>query len=161
MSDHALPPHVREAIARRGDREKVPRMMLRLIAVMLVLITSMVAAARIMGVEPVAQSPKGVPVVSERVIHLIGSRDGAVEVTDATGQTIVDLDSAHGGFVSVIWRAIARERGKHGVPAEEALRLIKFTDGRLSLVDTQIEWQVELTALGKENAETFARLLEK
>ena len=70
MSAEAL-----KALRERPDREQVPRVLLRAIAVLLALTVAMVAWARITG-QPPAALPPDLPVVQERTVHLFGEMSG-------------------------------------------------------------------------------------
>lgn len=149
MSAHALP----------EDREKIPRVLLRAIGVLLVVITGMVAYARIMGHEPAAMPPD-VPIIQERVVHLFGDMSGAAKVLDANGTVIVDLGPDEGGFIAGVTRSLNRQRTLAGIDLAAPVRIVKFADGRLGLRDDRTGWRVELIGFGKDNTAAFARLLE-
>lgn len=142
----------------RPDRETVPRALLRAIGVLLTLCLIMVAAARITGMEPVASPPPSSPDQVRRI--LIETAPGGVTVTDVdTGGTIAELHEQAGGFVGGVERAVARERLKHGVPRVAPVELIRWRDGRLSLLDPSTGWRIELRGFGQDNFAAFAALL--
>lgn len=88
-------------------------------------------------------------------------RAGAVVVIEAeTGREIAELAPGTNGFVRGVLRGFARERRANGTGAEPPFKLVRRTDGRLTLVDPATGREVELDAFGPTNVEAFARLLQ-
>ena len=96
----------------------------------------------------------------ERVLHIYGSMSGKARVFDAHGNQIADLEGTDGGFISGVWRSLARVRGLQDIPPDAPVRLVKFADGRLGLRDDLSGWRVELIGFGKDNTAAFAKLLD-
>lgn len=142
------------------DKEKIPRILLRAIAFVVVATTAMVAVARITGAPPAALPPD-VPIAEQRVIHLFGDMSGAARVLDQHGQVIVTFGPGEGGFISGVARSLSRVRDQAGVDPGAPVRLVRFDDGRLALRDDITGWRAELVGFGRDNLAAFARLLEK
>lgn len=147
MTTHALP----------EDKEKVPRILLRSLGLLLVATTALVAVARWTGMEPAAMPPD-VPVVGERVIHLFGDASGRAQVLDPTGSVIFNADPDTGGFIAGVSRSLERQRNQAGIDPAAPVRLVKFADGRLGLRDDYTGWRVELIGFGRDNTAAFERL---
>lgn len=141
------------------DKERVPRILLRAIAIMLVATTGMVALARITGTPPAALPPD-VPVVEERVIHIFGTMSGTARVLDQNGAVIASLDPTKGGFIAGVARSLERQRVQADIDPAAPVRLVRFADGRLGLRDDFTGWRVELVGFGRDNTAAFARLMD-
>ena len=141
------------------DREKVPRILVRLIGAMLLLILALVSLARFSGMPPAASPPTGVPVLAERKVQIWGSITGEARVLDAHGTLIADLGPHEGGFVAGVWRALALKRRQAGIDPAAPVTLTRYADGRIQLRDPFTGWRAELIGFGATNREAFARLL--
>lgn len=149
------------ANTKANDREKVPMMMLRAIAVMLVLVVVLVAYARLTGVPPMA-IPSQDGVVQDRSVHLVVARSGAVKVLAEDGNTVIaDLDANEAGFVSGVARSLAMKRKRANVANDTPVHILRFDDGRIGIKDDASGWRAQLTGFGKDNAAAFARLLDQ
>lgn len=142
------------------DREKIPRILLRAIALLLATVLALVSFARFTGMEPAAMPPANVPVVAERTLIIFGDREGNAQILDMHGTQIANLSPEQGGFISGVWRSMARIRNQMHVDPNAPVRLVKFEDGRLGLRDDLTGWRVELIGFGRDNTAAFARLLE-
>jgi putative photosynthetic complex assembly protein len=139
-------------------RQTVPRVLLRAIGALLLVCLVMVAAARWSGMEPVASPPEAEVETMRRIV--IAPKGEGVVVTDAdTGALIADLEELGGGFVGGVHRAMARVRDTADAPALAPAELIRWQDGRLSLIDTATGWRVELQGFGDDNHRAFVALL--
>lgn len=162
MTDHnANPsPELDHYFRTREDREKVPRVLLRAILILCLTVLAFVSVARVTGMEPAAMPPKDVPVTAERTLIIFGDQGGKARVLDQYGTQIADLTPEQGGFISGVWRSMARTRTQQGIDPNAPVRLVKFADGRLGLRDDLTGWRVELIGFGRDNAAAFAKLLE-
>lgn len=155
--DNTLSEHFRG----REDREKIPRILLRAIFLFVVTVLAMVTWARVTGMEPAAMPPKGVPILTERTLIIFGDQEGNARVLDTYGNQVADLSPEQGGFISGVWRSMARARNQQGIDPNAPVRIVKFADGRLGLRDDLTGWRVELIGFGRDNTKAFERLLEK
>ena len=96
-------------------------------------------------------------VVAERLVILEGRSAQAVTVYDAEGRLLMDLD--HGGFVTVIQNAVARQRTVARVPGNPPIRIVQYDNGRLVAEDPHSKASIELYAFGKDNKAAFERLM--
>lgn len=141
------------------DVQQIPRAILRAAGVMVVGSILVVGAARLTGLPPAAMPPEAGEVQS-RMIRIAGDGAGGVIVTDtATGAVIADLAMAKAGFIAGVDRALNRERMKRSADPDLPVRLVRWADGRLSLIDPATGWRVELMGFGPDNLDAFARLL--
>jgi putative photosynthetic complex assembly protein len=104
-------------------------------------------------------TPKPAAIVSERSIILKGGGAQAVSVLAPDGTVLMDLP--HGGFITVIQNAVARERLTAGVDSLLPLRLVAYANGRLAVVDDHTGWSAELGAFGADNRAAFEALMAR
>lgn len=140
------------------DKELVPRMLVRamfgLVATVLVIVT----IARLTDYPVASVPPKGDISISRDIV-LSGDMAGNAQVTAPDGTVIADLTPEEGGFISGVYRVIARERTKHRVAVEGPVTLIRYETGRISIQDPSTGWSADLMGFGADNARAFARLL--
>lgn len=145
----------------RSDQvETLPRVILRAIGALVVLTTLAVAVARFTGMEPAAQPP--VQAEQSSAMLVFASRGlSSVTVHDAaTGHMVADLSGDDAGFIAGVHRALARTRMLAGAPEDAPVRVVRWADGRMSLIDPATGWRVEVHGFGRTNEEAFARLLD-
>ncbi len=88
--------------------------------------------------------------------------DGSITVTQAgTGAPVTTVPPATNGFLRALLSGLVRERRREdmGSPAIP-FRLVRWSDGRLTVSDTATGRLIELEAFGHTNEEAFARLLD-
>ena len=68
-------------------------------------------------------------------------------------------DLAHGGFITVIQNGLQTERRKHGIDPALPVRLVRYDNNRLTILDPATGWSVELHIFGADNKAAFERLL--
>ena len=107
---------------------------------------------------PVGQPQASVP-VAEHLIVLEGRDAQAVTLRNPDGSLIADLP--HGGFITVIQNAMARERLVHRIDGNPPLRIVRYANGRLVAEDPATGWSAELYAFGADNKAAFERLLDQ
>jgi putative photosynthetic complex assembly protein len=142
------------------DREMIPPVLLKAMA-MLALTSLALVTYAVLTDRPLTGVPQPAPEVASRVIALDGHVDGSVIVLDEAGAVLSDLGPDEAGFVSVVWRAMNRERMLHGVAETAPLRLVEMENGRLTVFDDETGWSVELGSFGQANRAAFERLLYK
>lgn len=145
---------------RERDREMIPSVLLRAMLFLVVAVVVIVAFARLTDRPLEATRPEGVPVVSERIVHLHGDMSGAARVLDANGTLIADLSPEQGGFIAGVSRVLHRERMKVGVADAAPVRLVRYADGHLALFDDATGWTMQIAGFGADNKAAFARLME-
>ena len=64
------------------------------------------------------------------------------------------------GFVRGVMRGLARDRKLLGVGHDDAFKLVRWADGRLSLEDPTTGRNIALEPFGADNSRVFARFLE-
>lgn len=140
------------------DKEMIPTVLLR---AMLILALSALALTTYAVVtdRPLTGQPLAAPVSEERQIVLLSNGPDHVSVLTADGQVILENGAERSGFLVVIARAVARQRGQHGVALDAPLALRNHTNGRLSLTDPATGWSVELASFGAANRDAFGALL--
>lgn len=133
-----------------------PPVLIKGLFLLAMLTLAMVAWARLTD-QPMTGVPQSAEVVHERTLRLIGGGAQAVTVLDESGAVMADL--AHGGFVTVIQNGLQRARLVHGVQADLPIRIVEYSNGRLTAEDPLTGWSVELGAFGADNRAAFERLM--
>ena len=100
--------------------------------------------------------------VQVRELRFEDAADGSVQVVDAaSGATVAELPAGGEGFMRGVLRGMARSRRQEGIGRDAPLRLVRWSDGHISLHDPTTGRAVELDAFGETNARAFARLLKE
>lgn len=141
-----------------ADRELIPRFMARAMLALVLSCLVLVSLARLTDRPLIATPPEGA-VTTELQVLLSGDMSGAALVRGLDGRVIADLTPEEGGFVSGVWRVIARERIKHRVAMDGPVTLLRHDTGRISIQDPSTGWSADLMGFGADNARAFARLL--
>lgn len=136
--------------------ERIPRGLVRAVAVLLALVLGCVAALRLAGFRPAVAPPA---TLAERTLAFADTADGAVRVSDAaSGQTLAELHGEQ-GFLRGVLRGLARERRAQQLGAATPYVLSLHADGRLLITDPQTGQRIDLASFGPDNAAVFARWL--
>jgi putative photosynthetic complex assembly protein len=136
--------------------ERIPRWLVRSIAVMLVLVLGGVGFMRLNGFSPTVQPAA---LLAERTLAFADAPDGAVLVTDAqTGERLAEMRGEQ-GFLRGVLRGLARERRAQQVGATTPYVLSLHADGRLLISDPHTGQRIDLASFGPDNAAVFARWL--
>lgn len=144
------------AFRKSDDEQLIPRVLLRAMVGVVLAALALTTFAVVTGRTAEGQ-PRPAPVTAERTIVLQGGGARAVTVLRADGSVLADLP--HGGFVAVVENGLARERFKHGVPANLPVRLTAYENGRLAIHDPETGWSAELGNFGADNKAAFERLM--
>lgn len=148
----------RQPALRNTKSEMIPvalvRAMFALAAVSLAITTAAVVTGR-----PTVGQPKASEVVASRAIILEGNDAQAVTVRNPDGTLLADLP--HGGFITVIQNAMARERLTHRIEGNPPVNIVRYANGRLVAEDPATGWSAELYAFGSDNKAAFERLLDQ
>lgn len=87
--------------------------------------------------------------------------DGAVVVTDpSTGEEVFVYAPEKHGFVRGALRAVAQRRKLAGMDAAAPFKIVRHTDGKLTITDPLTGARVVLNGFGAPNAAEFAKLFE-
>jgi putative photosynthetic complex assembly protein len=117
-------------------------------------------AARLSGVGT-TRMPAAAAVASVELRFLDGS-DGSVRVhLHPEGTLVATLPAGTHGFARGVLRGLARDRRLQHLDSGPPFRLVRWSDGRLSLEDPATRRSVALEAFGPTNAQVFADLLLK
>ncbi len=138
------------------DREMIPRNLLRAMFGLAMVSLALVSFA-VLTDRPTVGQPKPAEVLESLEMTLTATGGKAVLVTDSAGTEIANLD--HGGFITVVQNGLARERLKQNVTGNPPVELIRFANGRLTLLDPATNWSVELGNFGQDNKAAFERLM--
>lgn len=128
------------------------------VAALIAFALTAVAVARISGLSSaqVVESP-AVDVLDLRFDDQAG---GAVLVREAhSGEAVARLPPASNGFVRGVLRSLVRDRRARDLGGDLPFRLVRHSDGRLTLEDLATGQVIALDAFGAVNAGAFAALL--
>lgn len=145
----------------RRDREMIPRVLVRAMFGFMALSLVTVAFVRWTDQPMSAVPPQDVAIKEQRVIKIFSEMNGSARIVDIDGTLVADLGPSEGGFIAGVSRALTRVRMGHNVLASEPVRVVRYEDGRLTLIDDATGWRAELFGFGHDNAAAFARLLKK
>lgn len=136
--------------------ERIPRWLVRSIAVMLLAVLVGVGAMRLAGFDPAVVPPAA---LVERTLVFADTEGGAVRVTDATSGEVLATLEGEQGFLRGVLRGLARDRRAHSVGTLPPYVLSLHADGRLLISDPQTGQRIDLASFGRDNAAVFARWL--
>jgi putative photosynthetic complex assembly protein len=136
--------------------DRIPRWLVRAIAVMLLLVLGGVGAMRMSGFSPTVAPPAA---LAQRALAFADTSDGAVRVSDAsTGELLAELRGEQ-GFLRGVLRGLARDRRAKSVGQGPPYLLSLHADGRLLITDPETAQRIDLASFGPDNAAVFARWL--
>lgn len=138
--------------------EMIPRTLLLGMAALALASVLLVAFAAITHRPKEGVPAQGQP-VAQRSFILEGRTAQAVTVMDVDGTVLLDLP--HGGFITVVQSALARERVVARVPGNPPVTVTRYDNGRLVAEDPATGWSVELYAFGEDNLAAFERLFNR
>lgn len=107
-----------------------------------------------------APPPFDARIVTERHLVFVDRDDGAIAVLRAgDGSEVATVPPGTNGFLRGVMRGMARNRMLHDVGAAPPFRLVRWSDGRITLDDPETGRHIELDPFGPTNAGAFAALL--
>lgn len=97
------------------------------------------------------------PILAERTFAILADPlTGSASLRELDGTLIPH----EGGFPDTVLRVLKRARMQRNVPMDTPVRLVKFDNGQLTLIDTADGWAATLNGFGIDNLAVFSRLLE-
>jgi putative photosynthetic complex assembly protein len=141
------------------NNELVPRFLVRAMFGLILFTLAIVGYAKITDM-PKSGVLVEAPVVAERMINLVGTREGAVTVTDMDGKLITHSTEDMNGFIGVIWRVFDRHRYTLNAEMTAPVRVVRRANGNIAVIDTATDLSVELIGYGQDNVAAFARLVD-
>lgn len=98
--------------------------------------------------------------VASAELRFLDREDGAVLVQRYPDETLIAvLPAGTNGFARGVLRGLARDRRLAHLGAGPPFRLVRWSDGRLSLEDPTTDRVIAIEAFGPTNAQVFADLL--
>jgi len=124
-----------------------------------VLVAASIALAALGSVARIGRTelPPGTPVASYDM-RFTAQPDGTLQVTTPDGRALAVLPVGKDGFIRGVLHSIDRERRRASAPADAPLRVTRFTDGRIALIDPATGQRFDIDVFGPTNAGSFARL---
>ena len=97
-------------------------------------------------------------VLVEKKIHVYDHLNGAIKITDTSGQVLTIIEN-NGAFARVVFRTLAKERIMVGVGPEKPFILTARQNGILSISDPITNSNIDINAFGETNMKLFSELL--
>lgn len=150
---------------RRSGESLIPRPLVVGAGVVMMTVVTLVAAARLTGVEPAGTAESLARTPASRVVLSFEDRtDGGIDVFRAgefadPSAPVAEIAPGEGSFVRGVLRALARARMLAGLEEEARFELVAWQGGGLTISDPSTDAEIELGAFGPDNAAAFARLL--
>lgn len=140
------------------DREMVPKVLVQAMFALMLASLALVAFATLTDRPHVGTRPP-VDVVDERVLTMRGDRSEGVGLYDADGTRVAHSSEKRKGFIDVIWVSVARARMQRGLADDAPIRVVRDTDGHVSVFDDASGFSIKLVGYGVDNVAAFADLL--
>lgn len=140
------------------DKEMIPLVLIRAMFALAMFSLILVAYARLTDRPLVGVPPSG-KVVAETVFTFEHFPSGEVHVIGEDGATLASSRDDRSGFIEVIWRVQDRARMLAHYTGDAPVKVVRFDTGRLAIIDTAIDKQIELSGYGADNVAAFASLL--
>lgn len=87
--------------------------------------------------------------------------EGTIQVVAGeTGAVLRTLPPGEGGFMRGVLRPLRRERMRMEVASDAPYRLVRWSDGRLTLADAGADLVMDIAAFGATSVAAFASLLD-
>lgn len=136
----------------------VPKPALYMAAALVVLVFALAISARVFGFG--ADREVATTVLVQRELLFADAADGGIVVTDAsTKAEAARLEPGTNGFLRGALRALTRTRNQAGIGPDTPFRLVRYTDGRLVLLDPATKQHVTITSFGPTQVASFDQLL--
>ena len=142
------------------DKEMVPRVLVQGMFALMLTSLALVSFASLTD-RPKVGVLREAPIAREVAVTMTGTRDGAVTVTDAEGAVLARSNDERMGFIGVMWRVMARERLRQGVPDTAPVRVVRRENGHTAVIDPETGLAVELIGYGPDNVAAFAGLVDR
>jgi putative photosynthetic complex assembly protein len=110
-----------------------------------------------MNLPLVGVSPK-TKVVAELTLNFVERGRFDVVVFDQSGNLLAESTDGSSGFLGVVYNAVKRERIKKRVVTDNYLRLIRYDNGRLVVVDDATDLEIQVNSFGSKNLNVFSSL---
>jgi putative photosynthetic complex assembly protein len=137
----------------------VPKPALYMAGALVLLVITLAASARLFGFGAFREVATTVQV--QRDLRFSDAADGGIIVMDAnTNQQSALLQPGTNGFLRGALRALTRDRALAGIGHDTPFRLVRYTDGRLVLIDLATKRSVTITSFGHTQVESFDKLLQ-
>lgn len=141
-----------------GSTMQVPKGALVMAAVLIAIVFALAASARLFGFGAFRETATAVE--QQRALRFSDVPGGGIRVVDATsGAVAADLPPGTNGFLRGALRSLTRTRELSSIGAEQPFQLVRYTDGRLVLLDPATSHQVTITSFGPTQVEAFDALL--
>ena len=140
------------------DREMIPVALLRAMLAIAVASLLLASYARITD-RPLEGVPAMRPVAAERMLSFAHAEDRRVRVLE-DGREIAVMTGRSAGFIDAYTDALERRRMVSNADPFAPIRVARFEDGHVVLIDPETGWRVDPRAYGESSQAAFAAFLE-
>ena len=139
------------------DREMIPRALLRAMAALALSSLALVSYARLTD-RPLEGVPAMHDVAAERMLGFTRPEGGGVRVTE-DGAEILRMTGREAGFIDAYTAALERRRVVSRADPAAPIRVARFADGHVVLIDPETGWRVDPRSFGQDSQAVFAAFL--
>ena len=137
--------------------EIVPKRFIQAIAVLILTVLVSVFVFRLMEYPLMGVAPKA-QIVEEISITFVERNRFDVVVTDKYGEVLAESKDGRNGFLGVVFNAVKRERIKKRLTGDNILRMVRYDNGRISVVDDLTGMVIQVNSFGVKNLKVFDSL---
>lgn len=142
---------------RARDKEMIPKPLLYAMAGIALSSLALTSYASLTD-RPLEGVPVMQPVVAERALSFTRTADGEVRVAE-DGVELARLTSRSAGFIDAYTSALARKRGVARADPFAPIRIARFENGHIVVIDPETGWRVDPRAYGRDSEGVFAAYL--
>ena len=102
-------------------------------------------------------------VLGSRVLHLTKLGNGSVALSNLGNEEIFNSRDGKSGFLSVIMTGLEYNRKKSGMELLDSysIKISRLSTGRISLEDSEADWNLNVTSFGSKNSELFLSIFKR
>ena len=140
------------------DKEMIPLVLIRAMFALALFSLALVAYARITD-RPLVGVPPAGQIIAETVFTFEHFPTGEVQVIGTDEAALASSRDDRSGFIEVIWRVQDRARMLAAYLGDAPVKVVRLYTGRIAIIDTATNRQIELSGYGADNVAAFASLL--
>ena len=139
--------------------EIVPKRFLQIVGALVFTVLIAVFIFRLMDFPLAGVAPKA-KIEHEISLNFIERNRFDVTVLDKYGEVLAESTDGVNGFLGVVFNAIKRERIKKRVVGDNVLRMVKYENGRIAVIDDWTGMEIQINSFGMKNVEVFSFLFD-
>ena len=139
--------------------EIVPKKFLQVLGLLVVSVLISVFLFKLLDYPLVGTAPKS-KVVQEIKLDFVERNRFDVIVLDKYGKVLAESRDGINGFLGVVFNAIKRERMKKRVEGNNVLRMVRYENNRIVIIDDLTGMEIQVNSFGGKNLEVFRLLFD-